>query len=148
MKVRILALAFTVAMFSLLTVVTASAQLEGRIKATIPFDFIVGDKVMPAGDYTIERVQPSDGELILIRSDDNANHVIVDANGAYTANAPKDTELLFDRIGDKSFLRDLFLSGENTGCEILKSREERNLLRGRSVSAEAVTVPVGTAQRH
>src|SRR5882672_5099918 len=114
MKVRILALAFTVAMFSLLTVVTASAQLEGRIKATIPFDFIVGDKVMPAGEYTIERVQPSDGELILIRSDDNTSHIIVDANGAYTPNAPKDTELLFDRIGDKNFLRDMFLSGENT----------------------------------
>ena len=148
MKVRILIFVFAVAILGLLTVGTASAQLEWGVKAKIPFDFVVGNQVMPAGDYTVRRVMPDDGYLVSIRKDDNSSYAIADVNGAYRLNPTRDTVLIFDRIGDKYFLRDFWFSGESTGCEVPKSREEKNLLRSENALSQVVTVTAGiTAQR-
>ncbi len=148
MKSRIFNFVIAVAIFSLLIVGTASAQLKWGVKAKIPFDFIVGNQVMPAGNYTIQRGLPNDGYLISIQNDDNSSHAFVDVNGAYQPDASDNTELTFDHIGDKYFLRNLWFSGENAGCEVPKSREERNLLRSEDTLSQAVTITAGlTAQR-
>ena len=40
---------------AVLAAAAAFAQSPTRLHATIPFDFLVGDKVMPAGDYKVDR---------------------------------------------------------------------------------------------
>ena len=54
----------------------AQAQTAGRTKlrATIPFEFTVGEKMMPAGEYTIARINPSSDRTVLqLRSNDGRN---------------------------------------------------------------------------
>ena len=46
-----------VSMFTLCAAVaSANAQLSNPIRAKVPFDFNVGDKKLPAGEYTFSRL--------------------------------------------------------------------------------------------
>jgi hypothetical protein len=53
---------------------TAHAQEAGTVVATIPFEFIVSGKTMPAGTYTVSR--GSSGSELLMSSRDNGVFVI------------------------------------------------------------------------
>jgi hypothetical protein len=57
-------------MFTLCAAVaSANAQLSNRIRAKIPFDFNVGEKKLPAGDYTFSRLSGfSDNKAMLVPS--------------------------------------------------------------------------------
>lgn len=47
---------------------TSFAQSNG-VRATVPFDFTVGSKLLPSGTYTIQK-QSTNGNVIVIRSHD------------------------------------------------------------------------------
>ena len=54
----------------------AQAQNNGRrLVATIPFQFSVGDKALPAGEYIITQTNPSSDHAVLqVRSKDGRSH--------------------------------------------------------------------------
>jgi hypothetical protein len=47
--------------------VTANAELQAEIVVTLPFEFVVGGKTLPAGTYTVKRFsqQPFDALYLL-----------------------------------------------------------------------------------
>ncbi len=53
----------------LLLVVSAAQAQETGVKADIPFDFVVGNQRLPAGEYTVVNQGPVN-QAILIRSDE------------------------------------------------------------------------------
>ena len=60
--------------------VAAQAQTSGRTQliANIPFEFNVGNKTLPAGEYTVRQVNPaSDVAAVQIKSADGENSAIV-----------------------------------------------------------------------
>jgi len=84
--------------FALLISVPLSAQTIA--KATVPFDFMVGQTHMPAGTYEIS---PLGSAAILIRDSKTAKNVL----SLFNRNEPdrNDTpKLVFHRYGDKYFL--------------------------------------------
>jgi hypothetical protein len=98
---RITALAlFTIAGF--LTAGNALAQ-QHSVRATVPFDFTVGGKLLPSGTYTINSV--SDGG-IEIRSRDQ--HVAMLASAFATTEQSKNgNELVFEKRGSRYSLRQI-----------------------------------------
>src|SRR5207302_2558016 len=63
--------------------VAARAQGGSRTQlvATIPFEFSIGDKTMPAGEYTVRQVNPSSDRAVLqLRSQDGKASAIVEMN--------------------------------------------------------------------
>jgi hypothetical protein len=64
----------------LLAVSAAQAQ-EPRVKANIPFDFVVGDRVMPAGEYQVSEMGASGHAIAILSEDRKANALVVNANG-------------------------------------------------------------------
>jgi hypothetical protein len=119
----------------------ASAQgqsLAIKFKANIPFDFTVADKELPAGQYWIGRAQPNAGDLVLAisNSDDRANAMTMPVQTLELQNA---TKLIFHRYGDQYFLSEVWVAGSNTGREIPKSHEERQLERKAQGLARAST---------
>lgn len=108
--------------------VAAQAQTGSRTQlvANIPFEFSVGDKSMPAGEYTVRQVNPSSDRAILQLQSRNGkatamiqmNTVIAKANGQETAS------LHFDRYGNRYFFAQAWMPG-NDGLAAAKSRAER-----------------------
>jgi hypothetical protein len=103
------------------------AQAEPRIIANIPFAFIAGNKTLPAGEYTIDRPNSNEPDLLLIRSADKHVAFFLNANNVQARQTPNKTELVFNEIGNKYFLSQVWMAGDDTGREIPKARAEREL---------------------
>jgi hypothetical protein len=117
------------------------AQAEPRIIANIPFAFIAGNKTLPAGEYTIDRPNSNDPDLLFVRSTDKHVSFFLNAQNVEARKTPNRTELVFNEIGDKYFLSQIWMAGEDTGCEIPKPRAERELEQAALKStAQVITV--------
>jgi hypothetical protein len=81
--------------------VAARATTRNEIVVTLPFEFVVGGKTLPAGTYTLSRV--SDDKLGgLVLSNDHAS---VFVNAITVASASSDQpQVSFERVGEQRFL--------------------------------------------
>ena len=102
----------------------ALAQSRSLVaKADIPFDFVAGQRVMPAGTYEITH---SDN-LLELRATDQKAAEFLSVHAAYTVHTPSGSSLVFDRRGDKYFLRQIWTAGNHDGYECPKTRIEKDV---------------------
>ncbi len=105
-------------------VASANGQSRNPARANIPFDFSVGDKVLPAGEYQVSAL--TDGKtVVLVRSRDGKNSAI---RLTYTENKTVATDkgtLVFRRYANHYFLAEIWTAGDQTGRCLLKSKHER-----------------------
>jgi len=107
---------------ALLSVASAFAELKPRMTAHIPFEFHVGNSMLPAGEYTVD-TEPGPG-LVRLRSADSKSSVTILTNAVQTLAIPKDSKLIFTRYGEEYFLSRIWRAGSDTGNELRKSRRE------------------------
>ena len=123
---------------------TARAQLPGvPVRATIPFDFIVRGKVLPAGSYEIERVTEEPSGLLLRNVNNKHEHIVFETEPVEGRRISNHNVLVFNHYGDEYFLSEVVTAGEQTGRELAPSRTERTLRREMAKNesqAETVTV--------
>ena len=133
MKKQILRAATSFGLFSVLALVaavgTARAQSPVNISVDVPFDFYVGDQLMPAGRYTVKRaVKDNDRTLVVAGEDED------DRTAALTApvggRGSKQSALVFHRYGGEHFLRSAWTGGDAEGREFRESKRERAARRG------------------
>ena len=126
---------------ALVVVPMAQAQADQRIKADVPFDFIVAGKTLPAGACVIERLA-SEGVLIVRTADRNQ---AVAANTHRRENAARGggAQLVFNRYGDRYFLYQVWMAGSPVAREFLPTRLEKELRK--FAKAEIAFVPARTA---
>jgi hypothetical protein len=117
-RVTMLMLLLTMALVT--AVATANGQSQHRVNASVPFEFIVGDKTLAAADYRIDTV----GEALAIRSAGAKNNVIRLAN-AMTPKESKPARLVFHRYGNTYFLSEVWEGGDRIGRRLVESRQER-----------------------
>lgn len=130
MKKQIYSL-FTIAglMFTVL-VTSAPAQAAHSIIAAIPFDFIVMDKVLPAGKYCFE---PNSGLGVLkIQSANGQLTVFVLAQMATLRANQAGLKLIFNRFGEQYFLSQVMGFDEEFVHQLSKSRRETVLANNAS----------------
>src|SRR5258705_8112797 len=98
MRKKIFSAALT---FSLLIVVgaaTAYAQLPGTaMRATIPFDFSVRGKVLPAGDYVIRRITDQPDGLLISSVNDKHEHAMFETQAVEAPSVLSRGEIIFQR---------------------------------------------------
>jgi hypothetical protein len=118
-----------VSMFTLCAAVaTANAQLNVPMRAKIPFEFSVGDKKLPAGEYIFSRLSGfSDNKLMSVSSEDFSTRVFQLTFGAERLTPKNDSTLVFQKYGDQYFLEQIWLSGEQEGTRVPESRSERTI---------------------
>jgi hypothetical protein len=106
-----------------LSAVPGHAEDSARVKATVPFNFVVGDKELKAGDYVIESVLAS-GALRFRSADGDIEQTIftVPIESNQTGNHER---LLFHHDGDQYFLSQVWLSGDENGRELSPGRLEK-----------------------
>jgi hypothetical protein len=136
MKTRTLAV-FVVAAF--LAVTAGYAQSTTTLVGKIPFEFRVGNSVLPAGDYEV--IPSSTPRALLIRCFDAKAAVIALPNAAERLHAPKDSTLVFNRYGDTYFLSQVWHGGNNRGYALPKSKTERETAKNAS-GTQLAYIPV------
>ncbi|HWN99444.1 MAG TPA: hypothetical protein VNS63_09260 [Blastocatellia bacterium] len=124
----------------------AQAQVLDTIVADIPFAFTVKNTTLPAGRYTIKRLDSTNPGVMEITSADNSEKRIFLVGSAQANKEPDKSKLIFDRIGDRYFLSKIFEAGDSSGVELQKSRVERQLdEEGKIGQVQSVAVLARTA---
>ena len=125
----------------LLSVTAASAESVGRFH--IPFQFLMGDKVLPSGDYTVKI--DTANKSIELASWQGVARVYLTADAPYRAGAAEDTgKLVFHKYGKILVLREMWRSGARYGHELTTSQAEREIARQGSAYSTTEIASVGT----
>lgn len=94
------------------------AQEPARVKVNIPFDFVVGDKQLTAGDYVIESVL--DGRAMMLRNNRGVVQQIAFTVPVETNKTGNHERLLFRHDGDRYLLSQIWFSGDDNGDEVIQ----------------------------
>jgi hypothetical protein len=107
------------ALASFVTVGSISAQ-ERAVKAAIPFDFTVGDKLLPAGTYTI-----STESYGVIKIQNTATHAAMLNTATHDGNESKTAELVFHKYADQYFLNEILCPSSEMNLAVPASKAEK-----------------------
>ena|SRR5436190_24191012 len=107
--------------------VAAQAQTAGRaqMRVSIPFQFHVGDKTLPDGDYLVQQLNPTSGAMTMqISRKDGGANTIINMIGA-SGDTQSMTKLVFRRYGNQYYFAEVWIDGEKDGLQAPKSKAER-----------------------
>ena len=119
--------ALTAGLTAALGTMSLMAQMTKAGNAEIPFDFQIQDQVLPAGSYTVD--ETSTTGLIVVRNDDTRKAVLALAP-VRTSGKEDGPKLVFHRYGDRYFLSEIWLTGEDAGHMIRPGKLEKELASG------------------
>lgn len=113
--------AITMFLAGLVTISSASAQ-DHAVKATIPFDFTVGNTLLHSGTYTVISDFPNVIEIL-----NNKQHVEVLSLVNAADNKSKSRKLVFNRYGNQYFLSEILCSSEQMNLQLPTSKLEKRV---------------------
>jgi hypothetical protein len=83
--------------------ITAKGQAVDQIVLTVPFEFVVSGKTLPAGTYRVNRLWSDKLEVLVITSYENNVSAIFLPTEVESASANK-PQVTFEKAGDEHFL--------------------------------------------
>jgi len=118
----------------------AAAQLNSgsKIVTQVPFEFVVANKVVPAGEWVV-RIAIVDGNILDI-SNAQTNAGVFSPSSRTEAKQPASYyALVFKQYGDRYFLSGIKLQGSKIAYRLPESKAEAEL-RAQNVSATEETL--------
>jgi hypothetical protein len=121
----------------LMTPLLATAQLGRRvaIAGQVPFEFVVGDRLVPAGKCVVQPA-PTAADTILIRNDDATVRLFSSMSLGEARHIPATDELVFHKYGDRYFLSEIRVEGSRVVYQLPESKEEAAFRLRNQPSAE------------
>ena len=110
----------------LFTFSSAFAQSE-QITVNIPFNFTVGERTLPAGEYVLQRNRRDSNTVWFIRNRSNRSAVVMLTQSVLANDVQQKTKLVFRRYDDLYFLAEFWTAGNQSGRELQVSNRERAL---------------------
>jgi hypothetical protein len=133
-----LALSLIGALSMLLLGGSALAQTV-HVQLNVPFDFTVGSKILPAGQYELRSAgQPNNPRLLELCRMDGAIEMYIPASDVQSTSASSETKVVFRHYGNVYFLSQLWTAGTRAGWEFPKTRAE--ISEAKNDSAREVTL--------
>ena len=123
-------------LLAMLTVTPLFAQSPNPMRFETPFDFNVGDRALPAGQYTVSTI----GSALEIRSMDNKQIATVLTHSTSRPDAEEQGKLDFHGYGNTYFLSKVWRPRELSGQELSKSSQERELAKGLSGPPQTILI--------
>lgn len=123
---------------ALLMSAAASAQTV-HLKANVPFNFIAGHTRFPAGQYELLSTGNGDSVLV-IRSLDSKPQALVLSNSCESRCPSAGTKLVFHRYGQRYFLSQVWMKGDNIGHQVPASSWEVEVAKDFSMDEVVVLV--------
>lgn len=119
----VIALAF-LATLGLLASRAAQAQLADYLTFRTTFPFVVGNTTMPAGSYSIRRVD--DNQTLYLVSGPRSVFLQGNTTGRAPAIGPGSDEVIFNRFGDQFVMSEVWEGDASTGIvSAIKDKGER-----------------------
>ena len=135
MKTRI---SIAVCILTMVTGMLAYGQMSpspllGRVK--IPFEFMVGKRVMPAGTYDILK-EADNGDVLLLRGEDtskSAQLTIIERLAELTPAEKHPSRVVFDTVGGQRFVSEFWPADNADGYLIftVKGAHKHVIVQGR-----------------
>jgi hypothetical protein len=109
-------------LLSIASFVTAGRALAQNraVQATVPFDFIVGNKLLPSGSYTITSVSSG---IIQIQNYDK--HVTTLSTFSQDSHESRSGKLVFDKYGDQYFLAEILCPDAAVNVSFPSSKQKK-----------------------
>ena len=128
---------------------SALAQAPEKVVVDIPFNFIVGDKTLAAGEYSVKNISTGRTQALLIRSADGRSAHIALTNPVQSGSVRKEARLVFKQYGDRYFLSQVWSPGADVGRVLPKTRLQREAEseEARAANAEPPTIILTGRQR-
>ena len=105
---------------------------SSHISAKIPFDFRVGEQIMPAGEYVLQTVG---SRVHQIRSRDDGHSVVLfSALPMYIPGGSKKAQLVFNRYGNDYFLSKIWWAPGESGSQIPPDKLEKEIAKSASAT--------------
>ena len=116
---------------TVLLLATAAQAQTTNVNASIPFDFVVGDHVYSAGEYSV-RSMTQDGVAIRVDNADESEKGVTLSHACQKAQPAAQTILVFERLGDNYFLHQIWTEGNSSGREFPMSKTQVQLAKNYS----------------
>jgi len=127
------------AALAVLLMATAAHAQQRTVSATVPFNFVVGNRSYPAGDYLFRNSR----NVLMITNAEQAKTDITLSNACQAVTPSADTKLVFDSMGGSYFLRQIWIEGYSSGRALPRSRTEVRLAQNHE-KQESVIVAANT----
>ncbi|HKO96849.1 MAG TPA: hypothetical protein VJU86_07655 [Pyrinomonadaceae bacterium] len=127
MVMAVVAIALTTA------AVSANAQSAKKVVTDVPFDFIIGDKTLSAGEYSVKSLSAPENALLIQDADGKSAGVRLAF--PITPRNNRGARLVFHQYGKKYFLAEVWTGAGEVGRHLTKSRQERAIERELSTIA-------------
>jgi hypothetical protein len=117
----------------------ASAQAQSTVaKANVPFDFVIGDTRLPAGEYTIVSGAPDVAPELLVFRDGRGRVREVTMAARMEPGTSRTARLVFHRYGSRHFLAEAWLVAGESGCQVRQGSQEKELAERGTGVPEAI----------
>jgi hypothetical protein len=123
------------AALAVLLVATAAHAQQTRVVASVPFNFIVGDRAYPAGDYSFS----NSGAVLTITNTEQAKTEMTLSQACENVAPSANTKLVFQSMEGNYFLRQIWVAGETRGRELPRGHAQAQLAQNH-VKSESVIV--------
>jgi hypothetical protein len=141
MKTRALVMAGMMALTAMAC--TQVAQAQDPIVVNVPFDFMVGNKTLPAGQYSV-KVSGKEQALLLIDREDATQSMFIATNAAVANEPQSESKLVFNRYGDRYFLSQVWTAGYAQGRQLLKTSREKEIAQTAKIETQGqITLVAG-----
>jgi len=125
----------------LLLAAAATPAQEARVKAQIPFDFVVGNQVLPAGEYTV-MTEGGAQQAVWIRSNQSKAAAVSIAFSCAASGNGEASKLVFHSLGGRYFLSEIWAQGYDQGRQLPKSGMEVQLAKNNSTAVFSLAANV------
>jgi len=117
----------------------ASAQLSSsqKLKADVPFEFEVGNRMIPAGECTV-RTGTMDGKSIVVHNIDASTSLFSSISTDEMKTAAANYALVFNKYGDRYFLSGIKLEGSRVMHRLPQSKAEAELRAANVTSTQEI----------
>jgi hypothetical protein len=145
MKTRSLRIFLMLNLLLAVAAVSVMAQTPRTKSTTIPFSFNVGEKTLPAGEYTVARYRRDSEVVWLVESRDGRDKVLINTNPLCAYETESKWKLVFRRYRDRYVLSQIWTPG-NSGRELRKPKFTHELAKN-NVEGQTVVVAIGADAR-
>ena len=125
-KIFITALAGLILLFAAAAPLQAGSILNHEMTVIVPFEFVAGDRVLAAGDYTVQ-INIERGSVVLRGEGQRALILLTIRKESLTA--PVLGKLVFRRYGTSFFLAEVWGQNNAIGATLAPSSREKELAR-------------------
>jgi hypothetical protein len=104
----------------------AQSLMSSKVVAQVPFEYVVNNKIMPAGESVI-KASGMDSQILAVSNFDAKRAALVQSGRTESKDASEKSVLVFKRYGELYFLSSIRIAGSNWTYTLPESKAEMEL---------------------